>query len=53
MSLNLAASQIPASKKEDRDEAVKARDLVASKLTPEQIAQAQKLARDWMQRSER
>jgi hypothetical protein len=53
MWLNLAASQIPASKKEDRDEAVKARDLVASKMTPEQIAEAQKRARDWMQRSER
>jgi len=53
MWLNLAASQIPASKKEDRDSAVKARDLVASKMTPAQIAEAQKLARDWKPKRER
>jgi len=47
MWFNLAASQIPASKKADRDIAVNDRDSVASKMTPEQIAEAQKLARDW------
>ena len=47
MWLNLAAAQIPASRKEDRDNAVKARDLIAAKMTPEQIAEAQKLAREW------
>ena len=47
MWLNLAASQIPASKRTERDSAVKARDSVASKMTPEQIAEAQRLAHDW------
>lgn len=47
MWFNLAASQIPASKKDDRDSAVSDRDSVASKMTPEQIAEAQRLARDW------
>jgi uncharacterized protein len=47
MWLNFAASQIPGSKNEERDAAVKARDLVASKMTPAQIADAQSLAREW------
>ena len=47
MWFNLAASQTPASKKADRDSAVSHRDSVESKMTPEQIAEAQKLARDW------
>ena len=44
---NLAASQYPASEKERRDIAVKNRDIVAAKMTPAQIAEAQKLAREW------
>ena len=47
MWFNLAASHIPASNKADLESAVSDRDLVASKMTPAQIAEAQKLARDW------
>ncbi len=32
---------------EERDQAVKDRDLAASKMTPAQIAEAQRLAREW------
>ena len=46
MWFNLAASRLPPG--EDRDKAVKLRDLFASKMTPAQIAEAQKLARGWM-----
>ena len=42
--LSVAASRFPA---ENRDVAVKMRDLVAAKMTPTQISEAQKLARDW------
>jgi TPR repeat protein len=45
--LNLAASLMPASQKQERDSAVHDRDLVESRMTPEQIAEAQKLALDW------
>ncbi len=45
--LNLAASRYSASEKESRDRAVTNRDLVAAKMTPAQIAEAQKLAREW------
>ena len=44
---NLAASQYPASEKERRDRAVKSRAFVAAKMTPAQIAEAQKLASAW------
>ena len=44
---NLAASRYPASEAESRDKAVKNRDIIASKMTPAQIAEAQKLAREW------
>ena len=44
MWLNLAASH---SEAEDRDKAFHDRDLLASKMTPEQLAEAQKLAREW------
>jgi TPR repeat protein len=40
MWLNLAASQ-------GYEEAVEGRELIAKKMTPAQIAEAQKLARDW------
>ena len=42
---NLAASRFPPS--EYRDQAVKNRDIVAKKMTPAQISEAQKLAREW------
>ncbi|MCH7692462.1 MAG: sel1 repeat family protein [Proteobacteria bacterium] len=42
---NLAASRLPPG--EDRDEAVKNRDIVAKRMTPAQISEAQKLAREW------
>ena len=45
--VDLAASRFPPSAKKDRDEAAHNRDIVASKMTSAQIAEAQKLARKW------
>ncbi len=42
---NLAASRFPPG--ENRDIAVNNRDVVAERMTPAQIAEAQKLAREW------
>ncbi len=42
---NLAAANFTA--EPDRDKAVKARDALATRMTPAQIAEAQKLAREW------
>ncbi len=42
---DLAASTSPPGK--DRDQAVKNRDIVATEMTPAQISEAQKLAREW------
>ncbi len=42
---NLAASRHPPG--EDRDRAVKNRDIVAKRMTPAQISEAQQLAREW------
>ncbi len=42
---NLAASRFPPG--EGRDRAAKNRDIVAEKMTPAQISEAQKLAREW------
>jgi TPR repeat protein len=42
---SLAIARYPAS--EGRDNAVKGRDLSAAKMTPAQIAEAQKRIRDW------
>ena len=47
MWFNLAVAQFPASDSRHRTAAVNSRDVVASKLTREQIAEAQKLAREW------
>jgi uncharacterized protein len=44
---NLAVAQFPASDARNRTAAVNSRDLMANKLTREQIAEAQKLAREW------
>jgi uncharacterized protein len=47
MWLNLAAAQFPLSDTRNRNAAINSRDVVAGKLTREQLAEAQKLARDW------
>src|SRR5262249_16799416 len=47
MWLNLAAARFLASDSRQRETAIRSRDVVATKMTIEQIAQAQKLARDW------
>jgi TPR repeat protein len=44
---NLAAARFSASEGNKRDQAIKARDDVATKMTPEEISRAQKLAREW------
>ena len=44
---NLAAARLPASDAEMRNLAVKERDAVAAKMTPAQIAEAERLAREW------
>jgi uncharacterized protein len=51
MWFNLAGSR--AINKAALDEAIKDRDLVASKMTPAQIAEAQRLARQWKPRPKR
>jgi hypothetical protein len=44
---NLAATRYPASEADARLRAIKARDEVASRMTPAQIAEGQRLAREW------
>ena len=44
---SLAASQYPESDAEARDLAIRNRDLIAAEMTPAQIGEAEKLARDW------
>jgi TPR repeat protein len=51
MWFNLAAANFPAADTDDRSAAVRARDLVAEKMTPDQIAQAQRRAREWTPKS--
>jgi uncharacterized protein len=45
---NQAASQLPALGKGQRNTTVDARDVVASKMTPTQVTEAQELALEWM-----
>ena len=45
MWFNLAAFRFPPG--ERRDKAARNRDIVAERMTPAQIAEAQKLAREW------
>ncbi len=45
MWFNLAASRFPPG--ERRDKAVNNRDIIAEKMSPAQISEAQKLAREW------
>jgi len=47
MWLNLAAATFPASDAANRDKAARDRDMLAAKMTPDQIAQAQALAAAW------
>jgi hypothetical protein len=47
---NLAAARFPASDTRNHDLAVRNRELVANKMTREQIAEAQNLAREWKPR---
>ncbi len=47
---NLAAASLPPG--EDRDRAVRNRDLIEGKMTPAQMAEAQRLAREWKSTSE-
>jgi len=49
--VNIATSLYPATDKASRDQAVAGRDRVAQLMTPEQIAEAQKLAREWKPKS--
>ena len=44
---NLAAARFPASDSEKRANAVRNRDAVTAKMTAAQIAEAQRLAREW------
>ena len=45
--LNLAATQLPALGKDQRNTTVDARDRIASKMPPQQIGEAQELAVEW------
>ena len=50
MWLNLAASRLPPG--EERDKAVRNRDEVAEEMTPDQIVEAQRLARQWKSKAQ-
>ena len=47
MWFHVAAAQFPASEPESRDDAIEARDFVAAKMSQQEIARAQELARQW------
>ena len=51
MWFSLAASRFPPG--EDRHKALRARDMTAAQMTPGQISEARKLAREWKPRGER
>jgi TPR repeat protein len=53
MFFNLAVSRYPASEQDKRKKVIHNRDLAASKMTPAQIAEAQRLAREWKPKKER
>jgi hypothetical protein len=48
---NLAATRYPPYEEVNRQEAVKFRDYIGSQMSPRQIAEAQKLAREWRPQS--
>ena len=52
MWLNLAASQYPASVRENLNDAFHYKNIVKSLMTPAQIAEAQRLAREWKPKKE-
>jgi TPR repeat protein len=52
MWLNLSASKSPASVKKKVNDAVHYRDIVDAKMTPAQIAEAERLAREWKPKKE-
>ena len=52
MWFNLSVSRVPASEGEKREATEIIIDLVASKMTPYQIAEAQRLAREWKPKEE-
>ena len=52
MWFHLAISRYPASEKAKRERAEKIRDIAASKMTPAQIAEAQRLALEWKPKTE-
>ena len=45
---NIVGSQIPPDNFDMRDEVVAARDKLAANMTPHEVAEAQRLAREWM-----
>jgi len=47
MWLNLAAARFPASDTTNRGVAVASREAVANRMSPEEISEAQKRAREW------
>jgi uncharacterized protein len=51
--LTLAAAGFPASEAERRDKAIKNRESIASHMTPAQVAEAQRLAREWKPKPEK
>ena len=51
MWFNLAAARFPANDTRNRTAAVKNRDTVASEMSSEQLAEAQKRAREWKPQS--
>ena len=52
MWFNLAASLCSASQKEYRNQAESERDAIATKLTPSQVSEAQRMAREWKPKKE-
>ena len=53
MWLNLATSRYPALEKAKREWAEIFRDIAASKMTPAQLAEAKKLAKEWKPKQEK
>ncbi len=53
MWFTLAASRFPASERKRREMAESNRETAASKMTPAQVAEAQRLAREWKPKKER
>jgi hypothetical protein len=52
MWFHLATSRYPALEKAKRERSEKIRDIAASKMTPAQIAEAQRLALEWKPKTE-